>query len=193
MFSFGILVAIKEARTAQEAIDAGTVERSWRSIESAGIIVTTVERGIVSVLLFQRSMDASRWPGCWQIPAGRQEANESMDEAIKRELLEEVSHAPSNPILVGLLNQDGSKAKATYWAEVDPEEALLFQHNNPASRVVEGMAVQFWPIDAVTEWSNDLLTPGTAHILKTYGSAIKAHSLSHTTPTAADLGLLTPR
>ncbi len=137
-------------------------------------------------------MDAPRWPGRWQLPAGRLEGNESIDEAIKRELIEEVSHAPESPIFLGLLKQKGSKAKATYWAAVEYEEAALFQHSDlSAAGTGEGMDARFWPLDAVVDWSDDQLTPGTAHILKTYGNTITSHSLGHTIPTASELGLLT--
>jgi 8-oxo-dGTP diphosphatase len=49
------------------------------------------------ILLLQRDYNAGiKDPGCWQLPGGGVEENETPDEAIRRELKEEIGIVPSS-------------------------------------------------------------------------------------------------
>jgi len=52
------------------------------------------------ILLQHRSQDAGRYPGCWAFFGGGIEGNETPEQAVRRECLEELCYNLDNPRLV---------------------------------------------------------------------------------------------
>lgn len=47
------------------------------------------------VLMVRRSAQRSTWPGCWSFPGGHVESGESLNQALIRELSEEIGIVPT--------------------------------------------------------------------------------------------------
>jgi 8-oxo-dGTP diphosphatase len=63
-----------------------------------------------TVLLARRSPQRAAYPGLWSFPGGHVEANETLDEALIRELCEEVRVTPTRSISLGLISDPNAEA-----------------------------------------------------------------------------------
>ena len=74
--------------------DAGTIEISnVNMIESVSSVIFVDGK----VLMLQRPETAKSFPGVWSLVAGKIESDESINEAAKREIMEETGIAVGNP------------------------------------------------------------------------------------------------
>jgi 8-oxo-dGTP diphosphatase len=83
-----------------------------------------------AVLLVRRSLHRKAYPGLWSFPGGHVEENESLPEALARELREEIGIVPTTTALVGSIVDPNSKPTdridyhlyaVTAWARGEPK------------------------------------------------------------------------
>lgn len=94
------------------------------------------------ILLFHRdNIPTIPHPDCWQLPGGGREQGETPLQTLKRELVEEVSHAPKTIHFVTKLKQT-SGLTSFFICFVGDVEAKKFKHG-PG----EGQEIGFFTID----------------------------------------------
>lgn len=81
------------------------------------------------ILLQHRSEDAPRWPGYWALFGGGVEGNETVEEALRRELLEEIGYEVKNPRIFATeesVSEDGLLIKGNIFVEkYDASQPLI--------------------------------------------------------------------
>lgn len=118
------------------------------------------------VLLFLRDdIPTIPYPNHWHLPGGGVEDNESSDECIKRELIEEVSHAPKGLKLLQKIRKPDGKYAYIYYSFVNDEEAKKFKIGK-----TEGQAVCFFTLK---EMESLRLTPALRKNLKIYKTGLR--------------------
>jgi len=80
------------------------------------------------VLFQQRTDDSNIYPGCWNLFGGGINKNESPEEALKREILEELEYSLTNPFF--MLEQvckegDYYGIRGVYGEQYDPTQRLV--------------------------------------------------------------------
>lgn len=127
--------------------------------------ITTVSAVVVfngKLLLLQRDDNPEiKDPGCWQLPGGGVEDGETPDEAIKRELQEEISVIPAS---LRFLMSPSADINA-YYARLSNEEAKNIKKGD------EGKDLRFFSFE---ELSNIPLTGKLKLVLETQGNALKS-------------------
>ncbi len=106
--------------------------------DSTGVIIIWENK----ILLFHRdNISTIPNPDCWTLTGGHIETGETPLQGIKRELQEEVSHAPKDlSFFVKITGKENNNY--IYCAFVNNDEAKLFKHG-----VGEGQEVGFFTID----------------------------------------------
>jgi len=93
------------------------------------------------ILLLQRDNNPGiRDPGCWQLPGGGVEDGETPDNAIKRELQEEIGIIPSS---ICFLTSPSSEIRA-YHVSLTDEEAMRVKKGD------EGKDLRFFSFDELS-------------------------------------------
>jgi len=79
------------------------------------------------ILLQHRAEDAERLPGYWAFFGGGIEADETPEQAVKRETLEELNYTLKNPRLImkqDFLSKDETTEKHVFVEEFDPSKKI---------------------------------------------------------------------
>lgn len=107
---------------------------SQRGVDHIGVVVCAiVHDGRGKILLMKRGKGARDEHGCWDICAGALEFGESVDEAIEREMMEELITKPLDTVFltVGDAHRVNYEGQKTHWVyllhavRVDPKTAKL--------------------------------------------------------------------
>lgn len=81
------------------------------------------------ILLQQRSEDAPRWPGYWAVFGGGVEDGETIEDALRREIREELNYEVRNPrlfITEQAVSEDGVLIKGNVFVEkYDASQTLI--------------------------------------------------------------------
>lgn len=133
------------------------------------------------ILLFLRdNIQTIPYPDCWSFPGGQIEQGESPDEAIRRELQEEVSYVPRNLSSVGYI-VNKNNIVYVYLAFVDNDEEKLFSLG-----IGEGQKIKFFGLHE----TNDLkLTAGAKYYLTRYKTKLAQIMKNKQIPEASFLDL----
>lgn len=113
------------------------------------------------LLLLRDDNPEIRDPNCWQLPGGGVEENETPDEAIKRELQEEIGIIPSS---LRFLISPSAETHA-YLARLTDEEVKNIKKGN------EGKDLRFFSFD---ELSQIPLTRKLKDIIQSQGKVLKS-------------------
>lgn len=93
------------------------------------------------ILLFLRDdIPTIPTPNCWTLPGGRIKPRETPQQALKRELIEEVSYCPKNLAKLGKFKR-GKGFAHLYYSFIEDQEALKFTHTG-----LEGQGIGFFTI-----------------------------------------------
>jgi len=98
------------------------------------------------VLLQLRSKDDYLYPDCWTLPGGKVEEDESLNEAIVREVREELGWDLRGCSLfrtIVLKDSDGMMERHIYWGKISERAEDL--------RLGEGAALRFFSSEEVSE------------------------------------------
>lgn len=94
------------------------------------------------ILLFHRdNIPTISCPDCWSLPGGGIEEGETTEEALRRELEEEVTYVPQKLSYVAEFERE-DHISYLYFAFVTDAESRLFKHN-PG----EGQEIKFFTIE----------------------------------------------
>lgn len=125
-------------------------------------IVSAIVVADGKILLLQRDDNPGiRDPNCWQLPGGGVEDGETPDEAIKRELQEEIGILPSS--LRFLISQ--SAETRAYYARLTGEEVRNIKKGD------EGKGLRFFSFD---ELSQIPLTQKLEDVIQSQSKALKS-------------------
>jgi len=113
------------------------------------------------LLLLRDDNPEIRDPNCWQLPGGGVEENETPDEAIKRELQEEIGIIPSS---LRFLISPSAETHA-YLARLTDEEVKNIKKGN------EGKDLRFFSFD---ELSQIPLTQKLKNVIQNQGKVLKS-------------------
>jgi mutator protein MutT len=108
-----------------------------------GIILVNAEN---KVLLQLRSKDDYLYPDCWTLPGGRVEEGESLEQAIVREVREELGWDLRGCSLfrtIVLNDSDGMMERHIHWGKISEKAEDL--------RLGEGVALRFFSSEEVSE------------------------------------------
>lgn len=111
------------------------------------------------ILLFLRDNKPTiPYPDYWQLPGGGIEKGETPDEAVRRELEEEVSYVPKSLNYLGQVKRPGNKRSYLYYSFVGKIEAGKFKIGQ-----MEGQAIAFFSLDEISKIK---ITPNVNQYLK---------------------------
>lgn len=113
------------------------------------------------LLLLRDDNPEIRDPSCWQLPGGGVEDGETPDEAIKRELQEEIGIIPSS---LRFLISPSTETHA-YFARLTDEEVGNIKKGD------EGIDLRFFPFN---ELSQILLTQKLKDVIQSQGEILKS-------------------
>lgn len=116
------------------------------------------------VLLFLRDDNKDiPFPNCWDILGGRVEEGETPEEAIKREMLEELELELHNPILFGIFDMD-DRIENTFWQRADFDISQMPLH--------EGKCLQWFAQEEINLMPNEKIAFGFKSILLDFFTAV---------------------
>jgi len=99
------------------------------------------------VLLFLRDDKAEiAFPDCWDIPGGSLEQDETPEEAIKREMLEEIEFDLDDPQLFKIYEME-DRVEYTFWKQADLDIHALPLH--------EGQAMKWFSLEDIQKLADN--------------------------------------
>jgi len=146
---------------------------------SSGVFIVFEKK----LLLFHRDdIPDISYPDTWDLIGGMHEPGESAEEALKREIEEEVSYVPRNVIYLGKWHWDeGGTDEHIFWSQVERDEVDKFVKGEG-----EGQEIAWWSWKDI----NMLDLHGSFKILLKKGEVFfKKFQLGKQVATAEDLGL----
>lgn len=119
-------------------------------------------------------------PDKWQFPGGHVEKNESPDEAIRRELREEVSFVPTQLVHIWEIKTKDQETHI-YWSYVTNKEAKRFKLGTN-----EGQLIKFMSIERALSLN---LTDNVRYYLILFQKLLLKHMKDKTVPTASEFSI----
>ena len=135
------------------------------------------------VLLFLRDDTPTiSYPNHWGLPGGGIDEGETPVEAIKRELVEEVSYSPEKLVLIGEKIYGPTHTAFLFISFVDDKESKFFKHAG-----LEGQDVRFFTREEIL---NLKVTPVVRKYISEYDQVIDKMISEKYIPKASELDLL---
>jgi mutator protein MutT len=126
------------------------------------------------LLFFKRDNTPSiTEPDRWQFPGGHVETGESLNQAVERELIEEVSYIPNKISYLGSI-KNRFREVGVFWSYVDYKESKKFKLGD-----TEGQKIEFMTIEQAL---NKNLTKNVKFYLSSYKDIINRHLKNKTAP-----------
>ncbi|KKQ73746.1 MAG: hypothetical protein US96_C0054G0008 [Candidatus Woesebacteria bacterium GW2011_GWB1_38_5b] len=131
------------------------------------------------ILFFKRdNISTISEPNRWQLPGGHLEEGETPLEALKRELVEEVSYSPKKIHYIGGLKNEFREVNI-FWSYVDTNESKRFK-----LREFEGQEIRFMTVEQAL---SKKLTKNVRFYLSSYKDILEKHLRNKTIPNIKEL------
>lgn len=159
-----------------------------RSTETAIIARMKVKDGVKALMIYEKKLllilrdnnPNIPWPNVWNLPGGGVEDNENYDEALRRELLEEVGIAPQKYTILGKQTFEDGRVVIRYLVSLNKEEVEKLV-------LGEGQKMEFFSIDEITNLS---FSPYLGNFIQKNKEELRKMIEKSEAPTPEKLGLV---